>query len=632
MALLIQITSLPAAGLKLASCFGDHMVLQRDRPICIWGEGETYTSVKVRFASREAAATVGPDGHWQVVLKPVSRGGPYNLTLSSGARRIALNDILCGDVWLCSGQSNMQMPVKECLPAEQEATLAERPQVRLCTVAKNGSATHQSSADITWRTCTPESARDFSAVGYFFACELLKDRKLARVPIGLIDSSFGGTTCEGWIPPAALAAFSTNELHDSMFGIKPAALYNAMIAPLGQTGLRGVLWYQGESNSAHPDTYPRLFSTLAAEWRKQFDDPQLPFFVVQLPEYVKLWEGYYWPWIREAQAQAVAAVPHSALVPAIGTTDGFNLHPKEKLEIGRRLALRVRHDAYGERIVAGGPVFRDARIEGSAIRVGFDTGGDGLASHSPTGVQGFALAGSDGEYHFAQGRIDHDTVVVQCDAVPAPRTVRYAWTAVPNASLSNKSGLPAAPFRTDQLPCANLEVQKEPVSRRITASTYELSINGDGAITSLVVSGAQFISNQPGMAGGSSIPSFWGPRALANIRDLGPREISCSDDEVTLGLQFQETGMEWGITNRGKDAIRFQLAVAPGVNVSDPTPRGGLILRQGKAMLAIQGVDSVTETATGRTLVTEVAGASARQLAITAGAYRTPSDAAPARQ
>jgi len=611
-------SSLPAE-LKLASIFGDHMVLQRERPICIWGEGEPNNPIEVSIANRRAAATVGPDGRWEVRLRPLAAGGPCRLMVASGSRAITLNDVLVGDVWLCSGQSNMQMPVKECAPAEQEATLAERPRLRLCTVAKSAAAKPQSSADIKWRTCTPESAREFSAVGYFFACELLKDRKLARLPIGLIDSSFGGTACEGWIPRNALSGFSPSQLHDSMFGIKPAALYNAMIAPLGHAALKGVLWYQGESNSAHPETYPRLFSTLAAEWRKQFEDSQLPFFVVQLPEYVKLWEGFYWPWEREAQAQAVRAVPSSALVPAINTTDGFDLHPKQKLEIGRRLALRVRQDVYRENIAACGPVFQDANVEGSKIRVRFDTGGDGLASSSPGGVRGFALAGDDGSYHFARGTIEGDSVVVQCDEVPAPKTVRYAWTAVPNATLINKSGLPAAPFRTDHFSYANVELQKEPISRRVSTSAYDVVINGDGAVTSLVVGDAQFISNQPGMAGGSSIPGFWGPRSLANIRDLGPKLLSCSDDQVTVRMAFEEKAMEWGITNRGKDAIRFQLAIASGVSVPDSAPKDRVILRRGNAVLAIEGVDSVTSTTNGIVLTTDIGAATARRLSLQAG-------------
>jgi sialate O-acetylesterase len=615
-------TPMRAAELKLASFFGDHMVLQRERAVCVWGEGEPNTPIKVSVATQVASATVSPDGGWQVRLEPLPAGGPYRLTVSSGNRSIALANVLFGDVWLCSGQSNMQMPVKQCAAAEQEATLAEHPNLRLCSVAKNANAKPQSSADIKWRPCTPESAREFSAIGYFFACELLKDRKLADLPIGVIDSSFGGTTCEGWIPQTALSNFSSNELHDSMFGIKPAALYNAMIAPLGHSSLKGVLWYQGESNSAHPGTYPQLFSTLAAEWRKQFEDLELPFFVVQLPEYVRLWEGYYWPWEREAQAQAVLAVPHSALVLAINTTDGFDLHPKQKLEIGRRIALRVRHDVYRKDIVACGPVFQDAKVEGSAIRVRFDTGGDGLAFGSPGGFQGFALAGDDGSYHFAHAKIDGDTVVLQCDEVPVPKTVRYAWAAVPNATLNNKSGLPAAPFRTDHLPYANVELQKEPISRRVSTSGYNILINGDGAVTSLIVGDAQFVSNQPGIAGGSSIPSFWGLRSLSNIRDLGPSLLSCSDDDVTLRMVFEEKTMEWGITNRGKAAIRFQLALSPGVSVSDSNPKGRVVLKHRNAVLAIEGIDSVTNTAKGDMLVTEIGGATARHWRLEAGINR----------
>jgi sialate O-acetylesterase len=623
-ALFISASPGQAADLKVASFFGDHMVLQRERPVLVWGEGEPNAKIKVSLASLEAATTVGPDGNWQARLEPLPAGGPYRLTVSSGDRVITLNDVLLGDVWLCSGQSNMQMPVKECAAAEQAATLAERPKLRLCSVARSFNAKPQASADIKWRTCAPESARDFSAVGYFFACELLKDPKVAGLPIGLIDSSFGGTTCEGWIPQTALSSFPSNQLHDSMFGIKPAALYNAMIAPLGHCSLKGVLWYQGESNSAHPDTYPRLFSTMATEWRKQFGDPDLPFFVVQLPEYVKLWEGFYWPWEREAQAQAVQAVPHCALVLGINTTDGFDLHPKQKLEIGRRIALRVRHDVYGEDIVASGPRFKEAKVEGSALRVSFDTAGDGLASTSPGTLQGFALAGEDGAYHSAHAIIEGDSVAVSCDEVPAPRTVRYAWAAVPNSTLINKSGLPAAPFRTDQVPCANVELQKEPVSRRVTTSAYDIVINGDGRITSLVIGDAQFISNQPGMAGGSSIPGFWGARSLANICELGPRLLSCGDDQVTLRMAFEEKAVECGITNRGKDAIRFQLALSPGVIVSEGKPADRVALKEGKGVLTIEGMHSATNAVGGRIVITEIGGATARRLRLETGLASVP--------
>src|SRR5258708_7123092 len=224
----------------------------------------------------------------------------------------------------------MRVTVMEVLPSEKNAGLVERCNVRVCSIVKGASAQPPGSADIQWRVYTPESARDFSAVACFFAGELLKDPALANVPIGVVDSSFGGTTCEAWIPEPALASFQAKDLHNSMFGIKPAHLYNAMIAPLGRSSFKGVVWYQGESNSAHPETYPALLGTMISEWRKQFGQPKLPFFIVQLPEYANLWEGYYWPWLREMQAKAVQSIPDTALVVSLGTTDGFSLHPKEK--------------------------------------------------------------------------------------------------------------------------------------------------------------------------------------------------------------------------------------------------------------------------------------------------------------
>jgi sialate O-acetylesterase len=266
------------AEVKLASLFGDHMVLQRDREVCIWGTGDSKELVKVSLATQSISAMAGVDGRWEAYLKPTPAGGPFQLGVSSGKLVVTVNDVLFGDVWLCSGQSNMQMPLKDCAASEQEATPADYPSIRLCCVAKEGKQKVQTEANIKWQLCTPESARTFSAVGYFFVRELARDPALAKVPIGVIDSSFGGTTCEGWIPQTALASFDSKDLHDSMFGLKPSMLYNAMIAPLGGSPIKGVVWYQGESNSGHPDTYPRLLATMIAEWRKQFGTPALPFF------------------------------------------------------------------------------------------------------------------------------------------------------------------------------------------------------------------------------------------------------------------------------------------------------------------------------------------------------------------
>ncbi len=604
------------AEVKLASFFGDHMVLQRDRQVCIWGAGDADATVKVSIADQSVSARIGDDGRWRVYLQPMPAGGPFRLSVSSGNRIAAVNDVLLGDVWLCSGQSNLQMPVQDCAASEQEIARTNCPGIRLCSVAKGWNPVVQSSADIHWRLCTQESAGAFSAVGYFFARELAKDPAMAGVPIGVVDSSFGGTTCEGWIPLTALAGFASTELHDSMFGIKPSMLYNAMIAPLGQSPIKGVIWYQGESNSGHPATYPRLLATLIHEWRGQFTTPDLPFLIVQLPDYASQWDGFYWQWEREAQAALVHSTPHTSLVVAINTTDGFNLHPPQKLEIARRAALLARHDVYGESIVAQGPLFKAARIEGATMRVRFDTGGDGLASSSADGVRGFALAGDDGLFRFADAKIEGDSVVVQSDQVSAPKYVRYAWAGVPNSTLIDKSGLPAAPFRTDTLPYANVEVQKVPVSHQVTTSDYQITIAGDGTITSLIIHGTQFISNAPGMAGGSSLPFGFGARSLANIQALGPDLLSCSDNDITLQFKFREKEMLWTLTNRGKDDATFNLALSPGVTASPQNDANPVTLTSKSSSVAIVGVDTISDSENGKVLHVVVKGGSSKQVSL----------------
>ncbi len=609
----VGVSSASAAALKLASYFGDHMVLQRDHSLIIQGTGDPGAVVQVTFASQTASATVSADQTWSVHLDPVSAGGPYTLTVTTRSQTVTLTDILSGDVWLCSGQSNMQMPVKECDTAEQQAMLATLPRLRLCTVGKGWNARPQSSADIHWRTCTPDAARNFSAVAYFFAASLQRDPALASVPIGVIDSSFGGTTCEGWIPNDSLTAFNPKDLHESMFGIKPGMLYNAMIAPLGQASLKGVIWYQGESNSGHPDTYPQFLSTMIQDWRQQFAIPDLPFLIVQLPDYAYQWNGFFWPWLRETQAKVVSATPHTSLVVAINTTDGFNLHPHQKLEIGHRAALLARRDAYGENLAASGPVFQSAKINGPSVQVTFDSAA-GLSNAVPGNVQGFMLAGSNGIYHNANARIDGSNVTVTCDQVPQPATVRYAWTGVPESSLVDQTGLPAAPFRTDNFSYANVEVQKEPISHHVTTSAYEISVNGDGKVTSIIVRGAQFLSNEPGSAGGTSIPGAFGSRTLPMVQNLGPDLLACSDPDLTFLLKFHEDTMEWVLTNRSHDVVHFSLALGPAVSVTPGVSPGDFQIKHQHASFQLVGFDKAEDSDNGKVLQLTVPGSSTRQI------------------
>jgi hypothetical protein len=467
-----------------------------------------------------------------------------------------------------------------------------------------------------WRVPTPETAREFSAVAYYFATELLSGPGSVNVPIGVIDDSFGGTTCEAWLPNGALARFDAGDLRDSMFGIKPGMIYNAMIAPLGRTPVKGVVWYQGESNAGHPQTYPKLLSSLIAEWRKQFDDADLPFLVVQLPDYAPASDGLHWQWIREAQATTVAATPHAALAVGINTTDGFNLHPKQKHEIGRRLALLALHDVYQQDVAAHGPVFKSAKPVGPSLRVEFDTAGDGLAARTPGAIRGFAVAGDDGVYRFADATIDGDNIMLQSELVPSPKTVRYAWAGIPESTLANKSGLPAAPFRTDTLDPPDVEIQKEPVVRHVSTTAYELTVSGDGQITSLGVHGKQFLSNALGAAGGTSIPVLFGARSLSTIEEIGPDVISCSDGQVTLLLECRPQDMSWTLTNRGKDPVSFRIALSLQVAATD-TRIEPVELKRGNAVLLVSGIDSVSKSDDGKVLEAVVKAGAEKRLTLT---------------
>jgi hypothetical protein len=388
-----------------------------------------------------------------------------------------------------------------------------------------------------------------------------------------------------------------------MFGIAPGQLYNGMIAPLAPFTLTGVLWYQGESNASKPELYPRILSSMIADWRTRFDSPALPFFLVQLPSFTDT----HFLWIREAESQVARDVPNVAVAVTIDTNDGYDLHPRQKREIGRRLSLLARQKVYKESLVASGPVFKSAAADGANIRVTFDTSGHGLASATPDAIKGFALAADDGAYRYADATIDGDAIVVHCDAIADPKTVRYAWAGIPQATLTNKSGLPAAPFRTDDQPREITEVQKQPISHKVATPTYQAEIDGDGKITSLVVANKQFLSNSPGAAGGTSIPALFGPRSLPNIRELGPNILSCSDNEITLQLTFNSTDMVWQITNHSKSEIQFHLALADKVTFNDnKNPNQPLTLKRQNTSLTSTGFDSAKSTNDGPILTTTI--------------------------
>ena len=617
-ALLILAATSPARGaeIKLGAPFGEHMVLQRDRPIVVWGVAAGDSTVEVRLGPRQASARAAADGRWSATLEALPAGGPLVLSAESEGARAEAADVLVGDVWLCSGQSNMQMTLKECEGGPEAADAAGTvANLRACTIGRRASAAPESGGEIRWLVASRDASKDFSGVGYFFATTLLADPALRGVPVGVIDASFGATMCEAWIPAEALGGFAPEELRNSMFGIGPSGLYNGMIAPLGKSRFKGVVWYQGEGNSDWPGLYPRLLAALFASWRDRFETPDLPFIVIQLPDFSAGWGGISWAWIREAQAVAVRAAGRASLAIGIETNDGTDLHPKQKREIGRRAALLALRDVYGRPIVARGPVFREARSLGDAFRVTFETEGDGLASRGGP-IRGFALAGADGRYRYADAVIEGDAVVLRSEAVPAPLTVRYAWAGVPDSNLVNRSGLPAAPFRTDSAR-PDADVQRQPIGRLYRTRTYEATIGGNGSVTSLVVGGKQFLSNEPGWGAGTTFTGGLGPRNLLDVREPGPGIVEFQDADVGLVVEFGEKTLDWTVENRGKGEIRFRVALHPKVAARREGKSGPVTLRRGAATVVVTGADILDEADTGPVLETILGGRSKRRLSLT---------------
>ncbi|RZK23629.1 MAG: sialate O-acetylesterase [Hymenobacter sp.] len=448
------------------------MVLQRDTPVPVWGWAAPGEQVAVAFRGKTYSATPTASGKWQVALPATPAGGPYTMTIT-GQNTLTIQDILVGDVWLASGQSNMELPLRDknapalgaypmIVNAEQEVADANFPQIRQFTVKKAVAYQPQTEPEgYGWQVCSPNTAGSFSAVGYFFARGLYQRY---QVPIGLLSSPWGGTPAEAWVSAEALRQLP--DFQDKVANlVAPAApekdaqntatvLYNGMIAPLLPVALKGVIWYQGESNVGRAAQYRTLFPALIRDWRQRFGQPEMPFLFVQLANFTKARQEpaeSAWAELREAQTQALA-LPRTGMAVAIDIGEGADIHPSDKQDVGYRLALVARQVAYGDkRVVAAGPTFQSMTVRGSQVRVKFANVGSGLVLKTGnTTLSGFAVAGADHKFHWAAATLAGSDVVLTCAAVPAPVAVRYDWADNPNGNLYNRESLPAAPFRTDQ--------------------------------------------------------------------------------------------------------------------------------------------------------------------------------------
>ncbi len=578
------------AAFVLHSLFTDNMVLQRDRPVTVWGTGDPGADVTVRFRDQQKRTVVDPEGRWELHLDPESAGGPSSLSVRSGEESVELKNVMIGDVWLCSGQSNMQWTCAATDDAAEFLRNADNdPNLRFYLVPKTGAESLLRNVDARWTVCSSETASGFSAVACLFVHSLQSSLKLQDVPIGLIDSSYGGTMVEAWIPEETLQQqFADEELHDSMFGWKPASMFNGMIAPLRPFPLRGVLWYQGESNTTWPQQYPRLFTGLIDSWRKEWNQPDLPFLFVQLPNYAEKCGEYPFTWLREAQAQVARTVSHTGMAVTIDTADGYDLHPKTKQAVGERLARIARARVYGESVPDSGPVYRSHDIEGSAIRVTFDHAKGGLVNANCDGpLRGFALAADDGDFRYADARIDGNSVVLTQQDIPDPVHVRYAWEGNPAADLYNSEGLPAAPFRTDTLPLDPFELYLAPPSRTFTTHAYDIEIDSSGRAARLRVTGIDFLEYSLEAIPGSFFSTFWGPARLLHIRQLGPRILHADIETASIRYEFHDDSMIWILQNRTEEELPFLLVFSPGVEQVTAGDRPA-------ALLPFQGRESNT--------------------------------------
>jgi sialate O-acetylesterase len=482
-----------SAAVRLPEVLSSHMVLQRERPMHFWGWADPAEQVTVTMDGRSAQAAADKLGKWSVYLPAHPAGGPFTVNVK-GSNALSVDDVMIGDVWFASGQSNMEMPLKgfpgsaSIKNGEAEIQAATQPKLRLLRIRKRTSDFPRDDFEDTWTTCTPQTAADFSAVAYFFG-RAISDKE--NVTVGLIDSTWGGTPAEAWtsfqgltsdasLMPVFAAWGDMMDGQTDMWLIKaadsradeaaesghapkpkhawrpepaswgPAALYNGMVAPAIGYGIKGVIWYQGESNAgaARAPIYDKVFGALIADWRRHWQQGNFPFLFVQLADY-KASPRDLWPTIRDAQRRTLSLI-NTGMAVTIDIGDPANVHPSDKQTVGQRLALAARSIAYGEKIEFTGPLFRQAGAEGRDMRVWFDHA-EGLATKSGAAPEGFEVAGSDHVYRSATAKIDNGTVLLSSPEVTEPRYVRYGWKDVPPADLYNSAGLPASPFSSEEL-------------------------------------------------------------------------------------------------------------------------------------------------------------------------------------
>ena len=493
-------SSAALADVHLPDVIGSSMVLQQKQIVPIWGTADPGETVTVVFGGQKRSAVAGADGKWRVDLGKLSANfTPLTMTIS-GRNTIELKDILVGEVWLVAGQSNMQRLLRETDNGTAAQAAANHPNIRLFNASREVAFKKKTGKLGEWASCTPTSVAEFSAVGYYFGGELAKE---LNVPIGLINSSYGGSQAEAWTPVAYLNAsqdlrptVERTKIWDAerakvradydaaikkwradsdkakAVGARPSpspgvpdalrdyriasSIYDGMIEPLIPFAIKGAVWYQGESNEARAEQYDILLPTLIRAWRERWGEGDFYFGIVQLPNYrgVKAEpEEAPWSFIREAQRRTALDTPNTGLIVTIDIGAANDIHPKDKIDVGKRITRLALNDVY-RRKLANSPVLKKSEIKDSKIILTFDDVGSGLKIKDGVKLDEFAIAGADRKWIWADAKIiGKNKVEVSSSRIADPKAVRYAFNSNPkHPNLTNNSGVPASPFRTDDWP------------------------------------------------------------------------------------------------------------------------------------------------------------------------------------
>jgi sialate O-acetylesterase len=488
------------AQLKLPAIIGDHMVLQQKQADPIWGWDKPGATITVTFAGQSKTAQAGPDGKWTVTLDPVpANDKPQTIKIEDGTQTIEIQDVLVGEVWMCSGQSNMGFQLREDWNGDLEVAAAKYPNMRLIKVPLVGTQQLQDDFKGSWKPATPQSAANFSAVGFLYGRYL---HQILGVPVGLIDNSWGGSAAEAWVRrssiesdprfaplmertvkdetykqsekaksdyAAAMEKYKTNAARAKAEGrvvpsapqspqawltgnARPGNIFAGVVNPTRGYGIKGVIWYQGESNAGQPKEYAQLFPFLIEQWRKEWNQPDLPFYWVQLASYFKKEAqpgDSRWAPLRDAQTQTLS-LPNTGQAIIIDLGEGKNIHPKNKHDVAARLVRWPLVKLYGMHLPYHSPEFKSMEIKDNKVLVTFDCFGSSLRTFDVEEAIGFAVCGADHAWHWANGKlIGNNQVELTCDEVKSPVAVRYAWANNPVCNLTSMDGLPVTPFRTD---------------------------------------------------------------------------------------------------------------------------------------------------------------------------------------